>query len=88
MQPASGARRPGNGLADTVVSVRTPGALKNVGWNACAAPQHRTAQDSAMSKVRIFAASSLCSLGRKKMQCFTSDDQLRMAEHWAFVLSS
>ena len=53
MQPASGARRPGNGLADTVVSVRTPDALKNVGWNACAAPQHRTAQDSAMSKVRI-----------------------------------
>lgn len=53
MQPASGARRPGNGLADTVVSVRTPDALKNVGWNACAAPQHRTALDSAMPMLRI-----------------------------------
>ena len=67
MQPASGARRPGNGLADTVVSVRTPGALKNVGWNACAAPQHRTAQDSAMSKVRIFAVYAASSkLGKKR----------------------
>ena len=64
MQPASGARRPGNDLADTVVSVRTPGALKNVGWNACAAPQHRTAQDSAISNMRIFFAAS--SLGQEK----------------------
>ena len=64
MQPASGARRPGNGLADTVVSVRMPGALKNVGWNACAAPQHRTAQDSAISNMRIFFAAS--SLGPEK----------------------
>jgi hypothetical protein len=41
-----------------------PGALKNVGWNACAAPQHRTAQDSAISNMRIFFAAS--SLGPEK----------------------